>query len=86
MKTEHVIQTSTSGLTQLRIRSHYFYLSFCHWTLQAKAGLPLGGSQNLTDSNESGVGVKLRCQTEWPGPPETQREPRASPSTRSACV
>lgn len=86
MKTEHVIQTGTSGLAQLRIRSHSFTSSSCPWTLQAEAGLPLGGSQSLADSNESGVGVKLRCQAEWPGPPETLREPRASPSTRSACV
>lgn len=75
MKTEHVIQTSPSDLAQLRIRGHSFTSPSCHWTLQAKAGLPLGGSQNLADGNESGVGVKLRCQTEWPGPPETLREP-----------
>lgn len=67
MKTEHVIQTGPSDLAQLRIRGHSFTSPSCHWTLQAKAGLPLGGSQNLADSNESGVGVKLRCQTEWPG-------------------
>lgn len=84
MKTEHVIQTSTSGLLTPKISSHYFPL--CHRTLRVKVGLPVDCSQNLTDSNESRVGVKLRCQTEWPGPPETPREPRASPSTRSACA
>lgn len=84
MKTEHVIQTSTSGLPTPKISRHYFPL--CHRTLQAKVGLPVDCSQNLADSNESRVGVKLRCQTEWPGPPETPREPRASPSTRSACA
>jgi len=84
MKTEHVIQTSTSGLLTPKISSHYFPL--CHRTLQVKVGLPIDCSQNLADSNESRVGVKLRCQTEWPGPPETPREPRASPSTRSACA
>lgn len=50
-----------------------------------RLGLPFGSSWNLADSNESGVGVKLRCQTEWPGPPKA-RKSRSFSSTRSACV
>lgn len=40
MKTEHVIQTGTSGLAQLRIRSHYFYLSFLSLDFTSKGRPP----------------------------------------------